>query len=159
MALDITLGSCCHPFPRSLLVSLLPPNLPSFFFPPPPLHTCSGYLKLHTNWSFILLGLHCKEGPGVGGWAWTHPGLSREESQTLFTSSTEPLSLCPSHSDAVLSGGLAPEGSSLHNAHSAVLITAVDCEPIPHFSAATAFSTRDGKFLEGRAMPFFPLAT
>lgn len=47
---------------------------------------------------------------------------------------------CPSHSDAVLSGSLAPEGSSLHNAHSAVLITAVDCEPIPHFSAATAFS-------------------
>lgn len=61
---------------------------------------------------------------------------------------------CPSHSGAVLSGSLAPEGSSLHNAHSAVVITAVDCEPIPHFSAATAFSTRDGKFLEGRAMPF-----
>lgn len=89
------------------------------------------------------------------GWGQGHAQVCPErpgQGQALFTSSTELLSLCPSYSDAVLSGSLAPEGSSLHNAHSAVLITAVDCEPIPHFSAATAFSTRDGKFLED--MPF-----
>lgn len=76
--------------------------------------SCPGHLKFHTNREmFLSLDLHCRVGPRERQ---GHTQVCPERPGYLWLSSLLPQNrspVCPSHSVPVLSGRLAPEGSSI----------------------------------------------